>query len=655
MTPTLMTKESFREKTAAVHIVLLINYLNKNKITQENLDNEAILNDIIRKGIGKSVRKRLPTKNINAFKETLRFYNIDELKKTNLYRINRGILAVACIEHVLYPEKDHREHRKIYNCNDAMATVVYKNLRKLCGFTTEDELDPITVISTRSFFRSTMLYNNKTFLEILRDYLKTVDINVEEKHYIMNASIQFINNKKTFRTIHPVPLPRYIMNQKYFQKKGNAEVLINLVNYLEKNEVKEEDLENEKILIDILRKGLKKFVTYTPSKLELEEFKKTILNYTIDYLTVANLYRINRGILTVVCVEYVLSPGQDYEEYKKIYGVHYSKASALYKELSGIPKENKVNEAVGKSARSFFKCQERNLDTIRLYLQNIDIDSEEIEYIKNASIQLIKSNIALYTDKPRTNTISPIEGHPINVIIDDEETLPPMPDMPLVQDMTLVVDQGLIISNKDEQSTNMMKTIEYHTINVPIDDEQPHPNMIQIIYPDMPSLNVDLPSMVSIPVDQGLIISNKDEQSTNMMKTIEYHPINVTTDDEDMLPPMPDMPWVQVDPSSVVPIPVDQGFLSRYSLNEVVLAKRFNSYFWPAKIIEVYSDKMYVTFFPLSEEMEKEEVSSKEDVKAFTDEEIEAAGVSLCTGLSQEAFEFAKKFALEELSRIHSR
>ncbi|XP_023314919.1 uncharacterized protein LOC111693714 [Trichogramma pretiosum] len=396
---------------------------------------------------------------------------------------------------------------------------------------------------------------------------------------------------------------------------------------------------------------MKKFVTYPPKKLELEEFKKTIINFKIDYLTVTNLYRLNAGILTIVCVEYALFPGLDYEEYRKIYNSNYSKAAALYKELCGIPKENKVNEALAKSARSFFRCKNRNLETIRLYLQNIDIDSEEIEYIKNASIQLIRGNEALYADKPGTNTISPIEDDPINMITDDEETLPPMRDIPFLQDMTLVVDQGLIISNKDEQSTNMMVPIEYHTINVPIDDEQPHPNMIQIIYPDMPSLNVDHPSMISIPIDQELIKSNKDELSTNMIDLIEDHPINVTTDEEETLPPMLDnMPLEHVDPPSVVPIPVDQGFLSRYSPNEVVLAKRFKSYFWPAQIIEVHSDKIYVTFFPLSEEMEKEEVSSEEDVRAFTDKEIEAAGASLCTGLSQVAFKNAVKFASAELN-----
>ncbi|XP_014224364.1 uncharacterized protein LOC106650709 [Trichogramma pretiosum] len=538
MPPTLMTKEYFREKPAAVHIILLVDYLNKNKITQEHLDNQDILDDIIRKGMGKSVRQRLPPKDINAFKETLRFFNIDELKKTNLYRINRGILAVACVEHVLYPGKDHREYRKIYNCRHDKATVMYKNLRKLCGFTTENELDPIIVRSSRFFFRNSLFYNKETSLQTVRSYLKTVDINAEEKHYIMNASIQFINNKKTFKTFRTVPLPRYNITRKYLQIKASAEVLINLVNYLEKKEVKEEDLENEKILIDILRKGLNKFVTYAPIKLELEVFKKTILNFKIEYLTVTNLYRLNAGILTIVCIEYALFPGLDYEEYRKIYNSNYSKATALYKELCGIPKENKVNEALAKSARSFFRCKNKNVETIRLYLQNIDIDSEEIEYIKNASIELIRGNEALYADKPGTITISPIEDSPINVTTDDEETLPPIVDIPL-------------------------------------------------------------------------------EHS---------------------------------DPPSVVSIPVDQGFLSRYSPNEVVLAKRFNSYFWPAKIIEVYSDKMYVTFFPLSEEMEKEEVSSKEDVKAFTDEEIEAAGASLCTGLSQVAFENAVKFASAELN-----
>ncbi|XP_014231622.1 uncharacterized protein LOC106655637 isoform X1 [Trichogramma pretiosum] len=534
MPPTLMTIEYFRKKTAAVHIILLVDYLNKNKITQEHLDNQDILDDIIRKGMGKSVRQRLPPKDINAFKETLRFFNIDELKKTNLYRINRGILAVACVEHILYPDKDHKKCKQIYNCDKYTAKKVYKKLGEHCGFTTEDELDPIIVTSIRSFFRSTLFWKKKTFLETIRDYLKTVDINAEEKHYIMNASVQFINNKKTFKTIHTVPLPRYIMNQKYFQKKGNAEVLINLVNYLEKKEVKKEDLDNEKNLIDILREGMKKFVTYPPTKLELEVFKKTILNFTIEYLTVTNLYRINRGILIVVCVEYVLFPGQDYEEYRKIYGGDRSKATALYKKLCGIPKENKVNGALAKSARTFFQYRNRNVETIRLYLQDIDIDSEEIEYIKNASIQLIRGNKAIEADQP----MAAIEDHPINVITDDEETLPPIPDMPLE--------------------------------------------------------HVDSPSGVLIPVNQG--------------------------------------------------------FLSRYSPNEVVLAKRFKSYFWPAQIIEVHSDKIYVTFFPLSEEMEKEELSSEENVRAFTDEEIEAAGASLCTGLSQEAFKNAVKFASAELN-----
>ncbi|CAB0032656.1 unnamed protein product [Trichogramma brassicae] len=174
-----------------------------------------------------------------------------------------------------------------------------------------------------------------------------------------------------------------------------------------------------------------------------------------------------------------------------------------------------------------------------------------------------------------------------------------------------------------------MDPIEDHPINLPTEDEQPLPPM-----PDVPSVDVDRSSVVSIPVDQGLIKSNEAfhavKPRTNMIDPIEDHPINVTTDDEETLPPMPDMPLVHADPPSVVSIPVDQGFLSRYSPNDVVLAKRFNSYFWPAQISEVHSDKMYVKFFPLSEEMEKEEVSSEEDVKAFTKEERDTTAASLC-------------------------
>uniref|UniRef100_A0ABD2XQU2 C2H2-type domain-containing protein n=1 Tax=Trichogramma kaykai TaxID=54128 RepID=A0ABD2XQU2_9HYME len=68
------------------------------------------------------------------------------------------------------------------------------------------------------------------------------------------------------------------------------------------------------------------------------------------------------------------------------------------------------------------------------------------------------------------------------------------------------------------------------------------------------------------------------------------------------------------------------------------------------QIREVHSDKMYVRYFPLSEEMEKEKVSSEEDVKAFMKEEVDATRGSLCTGLSQDAFENAVLLALDELN-----
>ncbi|CAB0031336.1 unnamed protein product [Trichogramma brassicae] len=252
------------------------------------------------------------------------------------------------------------------------------------------------------------------------------------------------------------------------------------------------------------------------------------------------------------------------------------KAKKVYnhlRELCGMKKEAKLDPVILKSARSFFRCRmfsKENgfLETIRSYLQTIQINNNEKLYIQNATFQLIRDNKAIDADQPPTNTVDPIEDHPINVTTDDEETLPPMPDMPLVHVdppsvVPIPVDQGLIKSNKDKLLTNMMYPIEYHTINVPIHDEQPHPNMIQVIYPDMPSLNVDPPSMVSIPVDQGLIISNEDELSTNMMDPIEDQPINETTDDEETLPPMPDMPLEHVDPPSVVPIPVVQGLIRK--------------------------------------------------------------------------------------------
>ncbi|CAB0033541.1 unnamed protein product [Trichogramma brassicae] len=279
----------------------------------------------------------------------------------------------------------------------------------------------------------------------------------------------------------------------------------------------------------------------------------------------AHLYRINHGILAVACVEHVLCPGKGDEEYKMIYGGDYQKATELYKKLCDIPEEDQLDLAIVKSAASFFQCTDKCLESIRSYLREINIDYEEIEHIKKASIELIKSN----KDKLSTNMMDPIEYLTINAPIDDEQPHPNMiqiinPDIPLEHvdppSVSIPVDHGLIISNEDELCTNMIDSIEYHTINVPIDGEQPNSNMYQIIYPDMPSSNVDPPSLVSIPVDQALITSNEDELCTNMIDLIEYHTINVTTADEVTLPPMPDMPLEHVDPPSVS-IPVDQALI----------------------------------------------------------------------------------------------
>ncbi|KAL7289679.1 hypothetical protein TKK_0016404 [Trichogramma kaykai] len=124
-----MPPEYFCKKMNAVYIINLVDYLNKNKITEENLDNEDILKDII-----------------------------------------------------------------------------------------QDKLDPVIVKSTRSFFRSSSFFKNKPFFETVRSYLNTLNIDEEEKLYIKNASIQLINNTKTFNNV-PLQKNIIIMNQEYFRKK----------------------------------------------------------------------------------------------------------------------------------------------------------------------------------------------------------------------------------------------------------------------------------------------------------------------------------------------------------------------------------------------------------------------------------------------------
>ncbi|XP_014228535.1 uncharacterized protein LOC106653558 [Trichogramma pretiosum] len=501
-----LTKEYYRKKIGAADLINLVDYLNKNEITEEKLEDEGTVRDIIRLGMKKEPKKGYSKSDINVFRKTILSFKIDYLKTTPLYRINRGILVVACIELLLWPGQTDEEYRNIYAYHKS--GIMYKELCKLCNV---EEIDPVADESAKLFFGSYTLANiNGIVLQTIRAYLKKIDINPEEMRYIINESFRIINS-----TI-------------FDEQRFKADVLINLVNYLVIRDVKLEDLKKQDITMDMLYIIVGE--NRAPSQTQFREFEK-FLALKLDYLKVTNLYQINPDILTVACVEHLLYPGQDREVYRSIYDCDTETATKVYNELHGFPEGQNVDGATVISATNFlrretFLNEDGCLKTIRSYLKNIKFGPEEIEFIKNKSIELITDNEASDAVQPPTN----VTNRPISAPTDDEaQARPPTPEV------------------------------------LPMDVDQP----------------------------------------------------------------------------STVSTPANQGFPSRYSPNDVVLAIRPRlNFFWPARIQEVHSDRReYVVYFLLGGL--NAEVISEEDVKAFTEEEIDAAAYCLGPGLVQSYFRYA--------------
>ncbi|XP_023319040.1 uncharacterized protein LOC106656684 isoform X11 [Trichogramma pretiosum] len=610
----LITMEYLRDKIGAVDLITLVEFLKKKQVQDHHLKIDGTVKLILHHGMKTTEKAKLQDFEVDEFKRTLLNFKMNDWMTTNLYRINHGVLLVACVEHVLDLNIDNEKLMKIYRCDTRSAERLYKKLLSLCGIKKKGNLNPDIVQSAKSFFRCPEFSTKVGFLDEIRSYLNTIDINDEEKIYIRNTSILLIDNTETINhhplqrrndtktidtlppkenndtetintipsrksndteTIDTVPLQisdntvtiktkrvrKCTINQEYFQNKSKAHVIIDLVKYLKENNIEKENLTEKEKLTAILREGMKKFIKDEPSKKQLEPFQ-IFLTSRIDMWKAANLYRINYGILAIACVERVLYPGKSNEEYKKIYDGDYQKVTELYKELCDIPEEDQLDPAIVKSAASFFQCTQKCLDSIRPYLEEIKIDYEEMEYIKKTSIKLIKSN----EHELSTNMMEPIEYHTINVPVNNEQPNPPMieiihPNIPSINvdppsGTSIPEDQELIISNQDGQSTNMNDPPKYYVINVPYDAEQPHPPM-----PNMSSLNVDPTSLVSIPVDQELIMSNQDGQLINMNDPIECYTINVPYDAEQPHTPMPNMSSLNVDPTSLASISVDQELI----------------------------------------------------------------------------------------------
>ncbi|KAL7303207.1 hypothetical protein TKK_0004409 [Trichogramma kaykai] len=185
-----------------------------------------------------------------------------------------------------------------------------------------------------------------------------------------------------------------VTNPYYFYDDLNADILIEVRDYIITNDIKQENLEDERILSDMLRASDRRYVDIDPITSELlNEFKRRILDITIEDLREEPLYCRNHAILKVACVEYVLYPLEDDEEYEKIYRCDERKVIEAYNDLRGFQKKNIPDDKTVVSVKKFFRGEnffENNLlDTIRSYLESISIDDAEILFIQRKSIEIM--------------------------------------------------------------------------------------------------------------------------------------------------------------------------------------------------------------------------------------------------------------------------
>ncbi|XP_014239146.1 uncharacterized protein LOC106660600 [Trichogramma pretiosum] len=440
MSITSVKYEYFLTKIRAELLINMVDYLNLNEIEEEQLEDKNILKNIVREGMGKFVGIKRTLLYLKAFKSMILNFKIDYLKTVNLYRLNYGILAVACVEYILYPNQNYEQYLMIYDCSKQTAEKLYN---KLCNFPYIQKQTVDIVKSARSFFQWQSLLCKPGYLKTIREYLRKIEINNDELSFIKDTSIQVIRDNKvqqsrsstragSLSNTAPKPgssksvklkLTSYkrrsnftLITKEYFFNKRHVNAIMNLHEYLIAEEIEEDYLEDKSILWDMLRRAMKIFPNREPAKSEFNAFKSTLLTFNIDYLKTVNLYRLNYGILVVACIEYAMYPDEHNEKYRKIYRCDKYCATKYYNELCGLPEREKQDSFTVKSSRSFFfnnifLTKPVCLEAIRSYLQHIEIGNDELKYIRDTSIQVIRDNAAKNRVEQSPNIIDPIEDH----------------------------------------------------------------------------------------------------------------------------------------------------------------------------------------------------------------------------------------------------
>ncbi|XP_014228752.2 uncharacterized protein LOC106653729 isoform X1 [Trichogramma pretiosum] len=160
--------------------------------------------------------------------------------------------------------------------------------------------------------------------------------------------------------------------------KRDAGAIIKLREYIIANDIKEENLEDPAVLTAMLRASVRKYANEnTPVTPELlNKFKEAIYGTcSIDNFKTVELYFVCNIIAIVACVEYVLYPRADKEEYEKLYRGDKQKAIEAYNKLcrfpaDKIPDEDKLNEILFVFKRPEFFKVNSPLEAIRSYLKS---------------------------------------------------------------------------------------------------------------------------------------------------------------------------------------------------------------------------------------------------------------------------------------------
>ncbi|XP_023314598.1 uncharacterized protein LOC106654136 [Trichogramma pretiosum] len=205
-----------------------------------------------------------------------------------------------------------------------------------------------------------------------------------------------VNHKSIIKRKSP-----HFITREYLNVKCNVVVIIHLQEYLISEEIEEENLDDDNLLKDIIRKGMKKYVNTYLRPTELTAFKRTLLNYTLDYWKTIHLYRMNIGVLVVVCVEVLLHANENNENYLMIYRCNQSRAIKEYNKLCDLPINQKPSADIARSAKCFFYSgmflkENGCLKAVRSYLKAISdyIDNDELSYVRDTSIKFIHDHAA---------------------------------------------------------------------------------------------------------------------------------------------------------------------------------------------------------------------------------------------------------------------